>query len=603
MSAVGGVAGRRAGPGAEGRGLAEPDFAAQAINGFGDPANSYVHCMTEFRCSVYAGTSRHSMALLKLFPPPEPPPMEPWPIPVPDSVEDLDMHGQIWRLRPDSDEWSRAFTSPDIVGRKGTEVPRDLGYRGMTVFQGKSDPEPARYVGAISTVLRGEAARLLRSEDGEHFEAVGEPGLGNPNVSTLRAMAGLDGHLYVLPAGEGITLNSSRASVIMRSPDPAHGPWAPACEPGFGETGNTGVFELAVFAGHLYAGTFNAEDGYQVWKTPATGGAPCRWTKVLHGGALRGPENEIAMSMAVFYGALFIGSAIQNGGYDRVNRVGPAASELVRVHPDDTWDLIVGEPRRTSDGVKEPLAGLGPGFDDPLAGYFWRMAVHDGWLYLSTFDWTVFLPFAGRPSAFASHLIERSGADELARREAGFELWRTADGVTWFPVTRTGFGNPYNYGARSLLPTSRGLLVGTANPFAPEAPARFVTGWAHVPNPRGGAEMWVGRRDVARPGTLAARNRAPARVAGRRSSPARRGRGLLLTGATGFVGVHLLPELQSRFGSVWVLAQPETVAELSGAVDVVPGDLTDPGTLRDAVAGVTTVVHLGAALPGARDDV
>jgi hypothetical protein len=119
MTAVGGVAGRRAGPGAEGRGLAEPDFAAQAVNGFGDPANSYVHCMTEFRGSVYVGTSRHSMALLKLFPPPEPPPMEPWPVAVPDSVEDLDMHGQIWRLRPDPDEWSRAFTSPDIVGRKG----------------------------------------------------------------------------------------------------------------------------------------------------------------------------------------------------------------------------------------------------------------------------------------------------------------------------------------------------------------------------------------------------------------------------------------------------------------------------------------------------
>lgn len=573
-------------------GLCEPDFRALAVNGFGDPANSYVHCMAEFRGSAYAGTSRNSMALLKLFPPPEPAAMDPWPVRVPDSVEDLDMHGQIWRLRPDSDTWERAHTSPDITGKNGTDVPRDLGYRGMTVFQGASDDEPALYVGAISTVLRGDAARLLRSVDGERFEAVGEPGLGNPDVSTLRAMTGFDGHLYVPPAGEGITLNSNRASVIMRSADPAHGPWEPACEPGFSEPENTGVFEMAVFADHLYAGTFNAQDGYQVWKTPATGGGPCRWTKVLEQGSFRGARNEIAMSMTAFGDALYVGSAVQNGGYDRVNRIGPAAPELVRLYADDSWDLVVGTPRETPDGRKEPLSGLGAGFDNQLAGYFWRMAVHEGWLYLSTFDAGSFLPIAGHPSRTTRRILEAHGSEKVMRMAAGFELWRTRDGIEWVPVTTSGFGNAYNYGARTLLSTARGLLVGTANPFAPETPVRMGSTWQYVPNARGGAEVWLGARPEPR--------RAPSvrrRAAGRSARSAE----VLLTGASGFLGSRVLGALLEQGRSVRVLALPGTMEQtpLGRDVEIVTGTLDDEDAVGRAVARVDTVLHLAGLLPGA----
>jgi hypothetical protein len=56
----------------------------------------------------------------------------------------------------------------------------------------------------------------------------------------------------------------------------------------------------------------------------------------------------------------------------------------------------------------------------------------------------------------------------------------------------TGFGNPYNYGARTLLSTPAGLLVGTANPFGPNVAARLATGWTYVPNDRGWTEVWLG---------------------------------------------------------------------------------------------------------------
>lgn len=47
----------------------------------------------------------------------------------------------------------------------------------------------------------------------------------------------------------------------------------------------------------------------------------------------------------------------------------------------------------------------------------------------------------------------------------GFEIFKTADGENWDVVTNDGFGDKYNYGARTLLATDAGLYIGTANPF------------------------------------------------------------------------------------------------------------------------------------------
>src|SRR5581483_8569205 len=114
---------------------------------------------------------------------------------------------------------------------------------------------------------------------------------------------------------------------------------------------------------------------------------------VLTNGAYRGNLNELAISMCPFDGALYVGTAIQNGGYDRAYKVGPAAPELIRIFPDDSWDLIVGTARLTPRGWEVPLSGWGPGFGSPFNGYFWRMAVHDHALYLGTYKWAVMLPW------------------------------------------------------------------------------------------------------------------------------------------------------------------------------------------------------------------
>src|SRR5664280_2627969 len=87
-------------------GAARANFTCIASGGFGDPHNSYAHSMAWFQDSLYVGTSRDLLALLKLFPPPEDPAaMDPWPIEAPQKVEDLDLRAQIHRWAPSTRRW------------------------------------------------------------------------------------------------------------------------------------------------------------------------------------------------------------------------------------------------------------------------------------------------------------------------------------------------------------------------------------------------------------------------------------------------------------------------------------------------------------------
>jgi hypothetical protein len=445
-----------------------------------------------------------------------------WPVRCPDELFDLDLRAQIWCWDPDVDKWTRVRRSPTVEeAQTGRRIPREIGYRAMTVFQGMSDPGPALYVAAWAPARAKGTPTLLRSLDGEDFAplAICGPDLGDAAVTSFRSLVPFEGRLFLSPTGQPGNPNISGRPIILASGDPIRGEWYAASEPGFGDRANATVFEMAVFAGHLYAGTMNPVTGFQIWRTRAEGTPPFRWERVISRGAYRGPLNEAALSMVAFDDALYVGTGIQNGGHDRANDVGPAPPELIRIYPDGTWDLLVGEARHTPEGLKRPLSGFGPGFDVLSAGYFWRMAVLDGVLYLGTLDWSVMLQYLTVPSVGAqarlARLAQWFGHHNLARFNGGFDLRCSRDGVRWIPVSADGFGNPYNFGARSLLGTPRGLFVGTANPFGPEVAARSPDGWVYAPNPRGGAEVWLGahsagdaQRDMStlagRPGPRAA---------------------------------------------------------------------------------------------------
>ena len=476
--------------------LKSPEFRSIAASGFGDPQNSYPHAMAWFRDHLYVGTTRNVLHLVSIAPDPSTDAFHCWPVRVRPGTDatTLEQGCQIWRYDATAGEWAKTFQSPRLE-HDGNSVWRDFGYRNMVVVRTRSDTAPALYVTTMSS-SKGQGAHILRSEDGRDFHPVCAPGMGDAGVSSFRALVAFRNKLYTAPAGKGKLWAYSSSPVVLECADPLKGKWRPVSEPGFGDPDDLTIFELAVFDDHLYAGTGNAVDGFHVWKTDARGKPPYRWTKVITAGAYRGRLNEVVMSMGVFGGALYVGGGVRRGGFDREYKVGPAAAELIRIHPDGTWDLVAGTPRLTPVGAKKPLSGLGPGFGNPFTGYLWSMAEHDGILYLGTYDSSVFLSYVDieKVPQRKRWLLTKLGVENIVAREGGFDLWGSADGAAWSRVSRTGFGNPYNYGVRTMAGTPHGLFVGAANPFAPEVAMKTPTGWSYLPNPRGGLEIWLGHR-------------------------------------------------------------------------------------------------------------
>ncbi len=482
-------------------GLRAQNFRKVSPNGFGDPFNAYPHTMVWFKDHLYVGTTRANLHLLWFTMGENVNRFSIWPVEQPANPYDLDLRGQIWRFDHRNGEWQQVYISPMLMGSEGFEVPLSIGFRGITVYQGKNDPEPVLYCTTWAS-SKGPGPVLLRSSDGLNFEVVGQPGLGDPTVATVRSVVPFQGKLFLSPTGttKGKYLaNIPDRMVILVNQDPEKGDWQLACEPFFGDPTNMGVFDMAPFNGYLYAATTNSAAGFQIWKTDASGTPPYRWKKVLSHGGYRGKENQSVGHLFEFKGCLYIGTGIL-GGHDRERKIGPAAPELFRLFPDDSWELIVGEPRLTPEGLKVPLSGLGAGYNSPTVGYFWRMCEYEGWLYLGTYDWSVWMPYI-RPETMPDKLrqrIERVGVDNIVRAQAGFDLWRSRDGVEWVPVSRNGFGNPCNYGIRTMVSSPYGLFLGVANPFGPTLAVRRLAGWRYEPN-EGGCEIWLGSRDFPDP--------------------------------------------------------------------------------------------------------
>lgn len=430
--------------------IIEPErFEVIATEGAGRTANTTAHSMAFFRGALYLGSSCAN-------------------------VSGSDASPRILRFAEQTGEWETVYEPPliepsvrsqvpdrQIVSHlKGSSrlgqrrkrqsegrVPRDSGYRSMRVFQGKSDPEPALYVSSISR----SGGALLRSVDGNSFEQVGEPGLGNPDVYSFRGLTALGGRLFAAPAGtvtdEYLDRNLAPEAKVYVCDDPGAGTWREASEIAFGDPTNEGIYTLGTAHGHVYAGTANPARGFQLWRTAATGEPPYQWEPVVIDGAGVFNHNLAVTAMAEFNGALYVGSGITGFGYDTVHDIGPASAELIRVHPDGTWDLIAGRMRFTEDGLKVPLSLLGPGLGDFYNSVVWSLGVHDGALYLGTHQWEAF------------RALER-GTDEIV---GGYQLWASENGEDWELVIDDGHGNPAELGVRTIASTPFGLFVGTNN--------------------------------------------------------------------------------------------------------------------------------------------
>ena len=74
---------------------------------------------------------------------------------------------------------------------------------------------------------------------------------------------------------------------------------------------------------------------------------------------------------------------------------------------------------------------------------------------------------------------------------------------------------------------------------------------------------------------------------------------VLVTGATGFVGAHIVLELLSRNKPVRAMVRDESLVSMfpeNDLLEIVKGDLFDVDSLKDAVDGCDDVIHCAASL-------
>ncbi len=366
------------------------------------------------------------------------------------------MPPQIRRYRPDISPqfWQVVFDYTDY------EQPPYLneGFRTMAVYKARSDGVTYLYAGTMAA-HNPTVWRSASGDPGSWELAFTFPTDPAVNIGSIRGMVAHDGLLYMATTPRGDILPGGMGQI-----------WAtdgatfwPVISDGFGNPDNTGITQLASFDGCLYAGTYNAKTGFEVWKMACTADPTAPPQKVVDGGGGR-RYNESVMSLHVFDGELYVGTGIPLG-FNPETRHGPRGCELLRVDAQGSTQLVVGPPN------EKPISGYGPGFGWYLNSYCWYMNDYQGYLYLGTWDasrtieWLgqdaekVALPF--RP--LLNYLVARPGD---WRSPVGGDLYRSADGVHWEPVFLDGLGNPDNHGIRTLEGTPDGLYIGTENPFS-----------------------------------------------------------------------------------------------------------------------------------------
>jgi len=167
-------------------------------------------------------------------------------------------------------------------------------------------------------------------------------------------------------------------------------------------------------------------------------------------------------------------------------------SYLYRFDGEEKWETVMGG----GSGLKAP------GFGVPTNVYLWTWGIHDGDLYISTFDWRSFLQAIDWDSIeivpqnqnvavdvlknlvmvhlramcemAGLQLPENPSLSEIVNvfinhgSPVGFDLYKSEDGVNFEVVMQDGFGDPMQYGGRTMATTQEDgkdiLWLGTANP-------------------------------------------------------------------------------------------------------------------------------------------
>lgn len=382
-----------------------------------------------------------------------------------------------------------------------------------------------------------------------------EDGQPNPMNAYAWSMASFGDHLYV---GTLNRVNDkihdsgdiSEGGEVWRyksGPTVNSGVWQQDADPGFGDLSNYGIRAMMVYNDQLYAGTFNRENGTQLWRRSLdTAAGPGQWQIIADAG-FGDVGNDSVRSMAVFNGQLYLGMknnisgaylfkydadtevvSLVCGGTDGILReTEDVVSELVSFG-DHLWILTwgtVGVGVYRMD-LQENIEAVSTEGVDKFNSGIMSSAVYNGKIYLGTVNLYTGAQLYVLENASAADpmdvVLKRVGANVFQSTEA--YLWRMQafEGQlyigTWNPfntfrplqwekygatlyrmdesedfcqvignrkLIEEGFGQTVNYGIRSMAEHSGRLFIGTAQPFKVE-PGSNDTPAAS----RDGMEVW-----------------------------------------------------------------------------------------------------------------
>jgi hypothetical protein len=501
-------------------GFQAEDFYLLANKGFDSPQNNYAWSGAGFRGDVYIGTARNF--LFEIFEVLRGAGM----IPADYQYQFItrpggalwsqqfaeEMGGEIWRYR--SGEWTRVYKSGavdvSLLAIPGAPTPAyapsETGFRSMVTYVDKWGKQ-AIYAASGASPLPGRL--LLKSTDGTSWEKVATA----PTLleSDSRSMAVHNGKLYVAPTG------ARNTATIWATDDPVTtgngSNWKKVADFTIQRPGtNVAVVSMVSFRGRLYAGTQNDEAGFQVWRSNTADPKLDDWTRIIDSGA-GDMASTRALTMTVFRDSVIVGTSMFPISANPPGVLPPKGFEVIRILPNDSWQLLVGDfvAQKPPGNIPVPRlakSGWPGGFGNILNLYCWSLKSNNGVLYLGTFDVSSFLSLLFPDGIFFGPTLAGSGTDLQAALGAleklglekyygpyrqfagthpegeataadagttqalipnyffGADLWKSTDAVHWEPVTLNGFGNPTNYGFRIMLrPWENSLLVGTANPF------------------------------------------------------------------------------------------------------------------------------------------
>jgi hypothetical protein len=271
-----------------------------------------------------------------------------------------------------------------------------------------------------------------------------------------------------------------------------------------------GLWDFVNYNGWLYASMADPVNGFSLYKSDGTieSGDLWVWTPIVASPDVNegeiyppglGNSQNTALTMTVFDGYVYAGTFsnwkdliayAMDPSEEAMNTVMDhwTPPQVYRFDAGDAWEMIVGDNsgQAASPYFEAPsLSGWRAGFFDNEAvsqdnystnRYIWRMAVHDGMLFMGTMDMMTILEVLSESESADVEMQQMVQMLQTVNfnNPSGFDLYVTEDGVNIQPVTRDGgfgeifggTGDRYNYGARTLVSASTGnLFLGTSNPF------------------------------------------------------------------------------------------------------------------------------------------